>query len=70
MNYETIIYESFCGGFDFSDGLQHFESYGINANPTLYDPGVDMMTSFNPHAGPTQRFMSIWRSPKPVVVKV
>jgi enoyl-CoA hydratase len=62
--------KSFCGGFDFSDGLQHFEKYGISADPQLYDPGVDMMTSFNPHAGPTQRFMSIWRSPKPVVVKV
>jgi enoyl-CoA hydratase len=55
--------KSFCGGFDFSDGLQHFETYGLSTDPKLYDPGVDMMTSFNPHAGPTQRFMSIWRSP-------
>ncbi len=62
--------KSFCGGFDFSGGLQHFESYGISADPAKYDPGMDMMMSLNPHAGPTQRFMSIWRSPKPVVVKV
>jgi len=62
--------KSFCGGFDFSEGLQQFEEYGISADPAQYDPGLDMMTSLNPHAGPTQRFMSIWRSPKPVVVKV
>ncbi len=62
--------KSFCGGFDFSDGLKQFEVYGISADPEQYDPGLDMMTSLNPHAGPTQRFMSIWRSPKPVVVKV
>jgi enoyl-CoA hydratase len=62
--------KSFCGGFDFSEGLEHFEEYGISADPAQYDPGLDMMMSLNPHAGPTQRFMSIWRSPKPVVVKV
>jgi len=62
--------KSFCGGFDFSGGLEHFEAYGLSADPATYDPGVDMMMSLNPHAGPTQRFMSIWRSPKPVVVKV
>jgi len=62
--------KSFCGGFDFSDGLQQFEEYGISSDPAKYDPGLDMMTSLNPNAGPTQRFMSIWRSPKPVVVKV
>lgn len=38
--------------------------------PGEYDIGKDMMMSLNPWTAPTQKFMSIWRSPKPVVVKV
>lgn len=62
--------KSFCGGFDFSDGLEHFEDFGIPVGPGEYDPGLDMLAALNPWTAPTQKFMSIWRSPKPVVVKV
>ena len=62
--------KSFCGGFDFSDGLEHFDGWGLSMKPGEYDIGKDMMMSLNPWTAPTQKFMSIWRSPKPVVVKV
>lgn len=62
--------KSFCGGFDFSDGLEHFDGWGLPMKPGEYDIGKDMMMSLNPWTAPTQKFMSIWRSPKPVVVKV
>lgn len=62
--------KSFCGGFDFSDNFQHFEHLGISSDPASYDPGMDMLASLSPHIGPVQKFMAIWRCPKPVVVKV
>lgn len=62
--------KSFCAGFDFSEGLEHFDGYGISVKPGEYDPGLDMLMCLNPWNAPTQKFMSIWRSPKPVVVKV
>ena len=62
--------KSFCGGFDFSDGLEHFDGFGLSMKPGEYDIGKDMLMSLNPWAAPTQKFMSIWRSPKPVIVKV
>lgn len=62
--------KSFCGGFDFSGGLQHLDEWGIPSKPGEYDPGVDMLVALNPWQAPTQKFMSIWRSPKPTVVKV
>jgi enoyl-CoA hydratase len=61
---------SFCGGFDFSGGLEHFDDFGITMKDSGYDPGQDMMVALNPWMAPTQKFMSIWKSPKPVVVKV
>lgn len=62
--------KTFCGGFDFSGGLEHMEGYGIPYKAGEYDAGVDMLTALNPWVAPTQKFMSIWKSPKPVVVKV
>lgn len=62
--------KSFCGGFDFSDGLEHFDGFGLSIKPGEYDIGKDMLMSLNPWTAPTQKFMSIWRSPKPVIVKV
>lgn len=62
--------KTFCGGFDFSGGLEHMTGYGIPCKPGEYDAGVDMLVALNPWAAPTQKFMSIWKSPKPVVVKV
>lgn len=62
--------KSFCAGFDFSGGLEHFDGFGISVKPGEYDPGLDMLMCLNPWDAPTQKFMAIWRSPKPVVVKV
>jgi enoyl-CoA hydratase len=62
--------KSFCGGFDFSGGLEHFEDFGITSRNAAYDPGQDMLVALNPWMAPTQRFMAIWKSPKPVIVKV
>lgn len=62
--------KSFCGGFDFSGGLEHFEGFGITSKDAAYDPGQDMLVALNPWMAPTQKFMAIWKSAKPVVVKV
>lgn len=62
--------KSFCAGFDFSGGLEHFDGFGIPFKPGDYDPGLDMTMCLNPWQAPSQKFMAIWRSPKPVVVKV
>ena len=40
--------KSFCGGFDFSDGLEHFDGFGLSMKPGEYDIGKDMMMSLNP----------------------
>jgi enoyl-CoA hydratase len=62
--------KSFCAGFDFSDNLAHFERWGLPNAEEEWDPGKDMMTVLNPFSGPVPKFMSIWRSPKPVVAKI
>jgi enoyl-CoA hydratase len=62
--------DAFCAGFDFSDDLEHFEAWGMKMKPEEYDPGLDVMVATSPFAGPVPKFMSIWRSPKPVIAKV
>jgi enoyl-CoA hydratase len=59
---------SFCAGFDFSGGLAHW-------NPELntdgrWDPGKDMIGVTSSFSGPVPKFMSLWRSPKPVIAQV
>lgn len=61
---------SFCAGFDFSDNLKHFDVAGLEMDPERWDPGRDMMMATSPFLGPVPKFMSIWRSPKPVIAKV
>ena len=62
--------KSFCAGFDFSDNLSHFEGWGLSGAAEDWDPGKDFMTVTNPFMGPVPKFMSIWRSPKPVIAKI
>ena len=62
--------ETFCAGFDFSDNLDHFDMVGLNMDPDHYYPGVDMITATDPSIAPVPKFMSIWRSLKPVITKV
>lgn len=59
---------SFCGGFDFGQGFHHWDKY-INTNGQ-WDPGKDFVLSTAGAVAPTQKFMSIWRSPKPVIAQV
>jgi enoyl-CoA hydratase len=59
---------SFCAGFDFSGGLEHW-------NPELntgghWDPGKDMIMVTSHFSGPVPKFMSLWESPKPVIAQV
>ena len=62
--------KSFCAGFDFGGNLEHFARWGLPGAGEEWDPGKDMMTVLNPFTGPIPKFMSIWRSPKPVVAKI
>jgi enoyl-CoA hydratase len=62
--------KAFCAGFDFSEGLEHFAGWGGQSSGDAWDPGKDMMTVISPFTGPIPKFMSIWRSPKPVIARV
>ena len=62
--------EAFCAGFDFSEGLEHFKGWGGQSARESWDPGQDMVISTSPFAAPVPKFMSLWRSPKPVIAQV
>jgi enoyl-CoA hydratase len=59
---------SFCAGYDFSGGFEHWGDY-MNTDDR-WDPGRDFAFSTAPQLAPTQKFMSMWRAPKPVIVQV
>ncbi len=59
---------SFCGGFDFGDGFHQWDQYITTDGE--WDPGKDFMFATAPAVSPTQKFMSLWRSPKPVIAQV
>jgi enoyl-CoA hydratase len=61
---------SFCAGFDFSGNLEHFSGWRLPGAGEAWDPGKDMMAVTSPFVGPVPKFMSIWRSPKPVIARV
>jgi len=58
--------DSFCAGFDFSDGLEHFEGIGEDG----YDPGADALGVTNPYSSYITAFMGLWRGLKPTIAKV
>ena len=58
--------DSFCGGFDFSGGLEHYP--GITEEG--YDPGVDHHLVTNPYTSYLTTFMGLWRGLKPTIAKV
>ncbi|MBA2522279.1 MAG: crotonase/enoyl-CoA hydratase family protein [Solirubrobacterales bacterium] len=59
---------SFCAGYDFSGG---FQAWGDMLNTDgVWDPGKDFAGATSPAIAPTQKFMSVWRSPKPVIAQV
>ncbi|WP_419912044.1 crotonase/enoyl-CoA hydratase family protein [Hoeflea sp.] len=58
--------DSFCGGFDFSDGLQHYDEI-VEDN---YDPGLDVNLVVNQYKTYLNQFMGLWRGLKPVIAKI
>src|SRR5690606_2237109 len=59
---------SFSGGFDFSGGFHHWDDH--LATDGRWDPGKDFVFATAPTFAPVPKFMSLWRSPKPVVAQV
>ncbi|MBV8927994.1 MAG: crotonase/enoyl-CoA hydratase family protein [Mycobacteriaceae bacterium] len=59
---------AFCAGYDFGAGFD----YGARLMSTdgRWDPGKDMIHTTAHAVSPHQKFMSIWRSPKPVIAQV
>jgi enoyl-CoA hydratase len=58
---------AFCAGYDFGGGFHHWDE-GITTGGR-WDPGKDFAWATSAY-GPTQKFMSIWRTPKPVIAQV
>jgi enoyl-CoA hydratase len=58
---------SFCAGYDFAGGFHHWDEQLTTDG--RWDPGKDFALAASPY-GPTQRFMSMWRTPKPVIAQV
>jgi enoyl-CoA hydratase len=59
---------AFCAGYDFSEGFHHWDE-SINTDGQ-WDPGKDFVFATAPALSPTQKFLSLWRSPKPVIAQV
>jgi enoyl-CoA hydratase/carnithine racemase len=58
---------SFCAGYDFAGGFHHWDE--MLTTDGRWDPGKDFAWAASPY-GPTQKFMSIWRTHKPVIAQV
>ncbi len=60
---------SFCAGFDF--GQEFAEGYSAAMTTGgQWDPGKDLVLTTSPFTAPVPHFMSLWRSPKPVIAQV
>jgi enoyl-CoA hydratase len=58
---------AFCAGYDFGRGFHQWDER-ITTNGR-WDPGKDFAWATSAY-GPTQKFLSIWRTPKPVIAQV
>jgi enoyl-CoA hydratase len=59
---------SFCAGFDFGGGFHHWdEAFTTDGE---WDPGKDFAVASWQGSGAVPKFMSLWRSPKPVIAQV
>ena len=58
--------DNFCGGFDFSGGLEH---YGVITGAD-YDPGLDVQMVTDTYLSYVPKFMGLWRGSKPTIAKV
>jgi enoyl-CoA hydratase len=59
---------AFCAGFDFGGGFHHWD-HALTTEGE-WDPGKDFVMATAPSTGPVPKFMSLWRSPKPVIAQV
>ena len=59
---------AFCAGFDFAGGFHHWDA-GLTTDGR-WDPGKDFAAATSQALGPVPKFMSLWRSPKPVIAQV
>ncbi len=59
---------AFCAGYDFGDGFHHWDE-GITTDGA-WDPGKDFVGATAQQFAPTQKLMSVWRCPKPVIAQV
>lgn len=62
------IGRSFCAGFDFSGGFHHYDDAFVTDGK--WDAGKDFVFATDPSRGPVPKFMSLWRTPKPVIAQV
>jgi len=59
---------AFCAGFDFSDDFAGYKE--LLYSDGRWDPGKDFIAVTSAFSGPVPKFMSLWRSPKPVIAQV
>jgi enoyl-CoA hydratase len=59
---------SFCGGFNFGEGFRYWDE--DIATDDEWDAGRDLIMVTSQAIGWVPRFMSLWRSPKPVIAQV
>lgn len=59
---------AFCAGFDLGGGFHHWDA-SLTSNGA-WDPGKDFAFATAQAIGPVPKFMSLWRSPKPVIAQV
>jgi enoyl-CoA hydratase len=59
---------AFCAGFDFGEGFHHWDA-GLTTDGQ-WDAGKDFAAATSQSHGPVPKFMSLWRSPKPVIAQV
>jgi enoyl-CoA hydratase len=59
---------SFCAGFDFGEGFHHWDE--ALTTDGAWDPGKDFAAASTQSIGAVPKFMSLWRSPKPVIAQV
>ena len=59
---------AFCAGYDFGGGFDHWDEHLTTDG--AWDPGKDFVMTTAPELSPTQKFMSVWRAPKPVIAQV
>src|SRR5436190_239436 len=59
---------AFCAGYDLGGGFRHWDEWITTEGE--WDTGKDFAMATAPELSPTQKFMSVWRTPKPVIAQV